>query len=179
MKQPTAPSAVWVAMAPLILILVGWFALDTLIMRVGPVEMRFHFYELAAIIDEPTRLLTGHNVTGTFLTISFSMTCLVTLAVALAPRFARGRIVRLAPCAPLALMLTCGAILFQETNHLTFAAAHDASDVTHALVNLANVLFHQPASIATRHIAIGAGAWLSGAAALYLAVTPLRKQRHE
>ncbi len=156
-------------------ILVGWFALNTLTTRIGAMKMGFHFYEVAALVQDPTRLLTGLNTESTLLTVAFSLVCLLTLAVA-APNFRGGRIFRYGPCAPLVLMLVCATILNHKTNENS-VAVQNASEFTHTLINIANLTVRKSSQIMARYISIGAGAWLSGIAASYLAYTALR--RHE
>ena len=66
-------------------IFIGWFLLDTVSMTFGALRLDFRFYHLAAIIERPTRLLTGIDVATSGWTIPFSLLCLASLAAALVP----------------------------------------------------------------------------------------------
>jgi hypothetical protein len=164
----------WLNLAAVGLVFIGWFLLDTLTTSIGSLGLEFHFFDMAAIIDQPARLFTGTGSAG-FLTIGFGVLSLAVLASTLAPYASGGRLARLARLAPLLLMLLVGGILYHETSQDTFKAALNASDVTNALVNLANVMARHSVGYATRHIGIGAGAWVASVGALFLAYTGLRR----
>jgi hypothetical protein len=166
----------WRALTAIAAVFVGWFVLDTVSMTFGAVRQDFRFYDLAAIIDQPARLLTGIDRAQVHSTIPFGILCLATLAAALAARVSRQPLARLAGCAPLALMLACGAILYYETSRDTFAAAPGASDVANAFASFANALARRTGAVVARHIGVGAGAWLAALGALYLAGAAVRKR---
>jgi hypothetical protein len=164
----------WVTLAAVGLVFVGWFLMDTLSTSIGALGLDFHFFDMAAIIAQPARLFTGTGSAG-FLTIGFGVLSLAVLASTLTPYVSGSRLARLARLAPLLLMLLCGGILYHETSQDTFVAALNASDVTNALVNLANVMARHSLGYAARHIGIGAGAWVAAVGALYLAYTGVRR----
>jgi hypothetical protein len=159
------PWPFWVSLAALC---VGWFPCDTLTTTAGALRLHFHFFDLASLIAQPARLLTGIH-RGDALTIPFGVLCLAALAATLAPRFVRHPIARFGPCAPLGLMLLCGVLLYSVTSGDTFTAAPGASSVTNALTRFGNTLVGHASTVAARHIAIGLGVWLSLPAAVYLA----------
>ena len=159
------PRPFWVSLAALC---VGWFPCDTLTTTVGALRLHFHFFDLASLIAQPARLLTGIH-RGDALTIPFGVLCLAALAATLAPRFVRHPIARFGPCAPLSLMLLCGVVLYSVTSGDTFTAAPGASSITNALAKFGNTLVGHASAAAARHIAIGLGVWLSFPAAVYLA----------
>lgn len=164
----------WLNLVAIALVFVGWFLLDTLTTSIGALGLDFHFFDMAAIIDQPTRLFTGTGSEG-FLTICFGMVSLVILGSTLAPYVSGSRLARLARLAPLLLMLLCGSILYHETSQDTFTAALNSGDMTSALVNLANVMARHSVGFAARHISVGAGAWVAAVGALYLGYTGLRR----
>src|ERR1700677_3734148 len=159
------PRPFWVSLAALC---VGWFPCDTLTTTVGALRLHFHFFDLASLIAQPARLITGIH-RGDALTILYGVLCLAALAATLAPRFVRHPIARFGPCAPLGLMFLCGVVLYSVTSGDTFTAAPGASSVTNALTRLGHTLVGHASTVAARHIAIGLGVWLSLPAAVYLA----------
>jgi hypothetical protein len=167
----------WRALAAMAAVFAGWFLLNTVSMTFGSVRQDFRFYDLAAIIEQPARLLTGIDRAQVHAAIPFGLLCLVTLAATLAPRFSRRPLARAAGCAPLVLMLACGAILYYETSRDSFAAATGASDVANAFASLANALARRTGAAVAKHIDVGAGAgaWVAALGALYLAAAAVRK----
>jgi hypothetical protein len=165
----------WIA---LVLIFIGWFLLDAVTTSVGSASLDFHFYEVAALIARPLRLLTGLGDGATLVTIPFALLCLALLVAPLVPALGAGALAPAVRFAPLALMLGCGAILYHETRQDTFTAARDASGLTNSLVGLANSLTHSAAQLVGRHINVGFGSWLAGAGALLLAYAGAGKPGH-
>jgi hypothetical protein len=45
--------------AALLCVAIGWFWMNTLVATFGPIQHLAHFYDLAAILKDPTQLLTG------------------------------------------------------------------------------------------------------------------------
>ena len=154
----------------------GWFLLDTVSMTFGALRLDFRFYHLAAIIERPTRLLTGIDVATSGWTIPFSLLCLASLAAALVPSWLQLPRSRLYCLAPLLLMLVCGVALYFETSRDTFAAAATDNDVSHALMRLANTMVRRAGSVVARQVKVDAGAWLSAGGALYVAWAGWRRQ---
>jgi hypothetical protein len=154
----------------------GWFLLDTVSMTFGALRLDFRFYHLAALIERPTRLLTGIDVATSRWTIPFSVVCLASLAAAFVPSWLQLPRSRLYCLAPLLLMLICGAALYFETSRDTFAAAATDNDVSHALMRLANTMVRRAGSVVARQVRVDAGAWLSAGGALYLAWAGWRRQ---
>jgi len=150
-------------------ILIGWFLLDTLSMSYGVVRLDFHFYQFAAIIAQPTRLLRGIDAATDLWTVPFTLLCLVSLAAALLPGRLRLPGSRFGYLAPLLLMLVCGGILYYETSRDSFAAAVTGNQVTDALLNLGNMMVRRAGTLVAKRISAGAGMWVSSAGALYLA----------
>jgi len=165
----------WIALG---LIFIGWFVLDALTTTLGSVSLEFHFYEVAALIARPLRILVGMGDGANLITIPFALLCLALLVAPLVPALGEGALAPAVRLAPLVLMLGCGAILYHETQQDTFTAARDAGDLTNSLVGLANSLTHSAAQLVARHISLGAGSWLAGAGAVLLAFGGARKSGH-
>lgn len=149
-------------------LVVGWFLGDALYTTVGAVQFHFHFFDLASVIARPIRLVTGVNRNDA-LTIPFGILCFAAITATVAPRYSARPVAQWGPCAPLALMLICGALLYRATAADTFVALPDAGQVATALVRLGNALAVRANSVAARHISVGAGVLLSLPAAAYLA----------
>jgi hypothetical protein len=157
------------------LIFIGWFVLVTLKTTVGSAGLEFHFYEVAAIIANPLRLLTGTGASAGFITIPFALLCLALILAPMVPAVGSSRFAPAIRLAPLALMLVCGAILFYQTQQDTFTAGQNTNEITTAVVNLTNALARHTGQLVARHISLGAGSWLAGAGALLFACTGMRK----
>ena len=175
--RPAMPGAGWPSLIAIAAIGAGWFMLDAVALGVGLLTARFRFYELAALIFRPPRLLTGVRESDLALTIPFALICYVAIAAALAPRFSARPLARLGLFAPLALMLACGAILYSQATADTFVAAPDANSVGQALANLGNALARRSGSVVSQHLSVGVGSWLSAIGAVYLAYAGIRGSR--
>jgi hypothetical protein len=156
-------------------IFIGWFLLDTVSMSYGALRLDFRFYHLAAIIERPTRLLTGIDGAGEVWTMLFSLVCLASLAAALVPGWLRLPGGRLGCLAPLLLMLVCGVTLYYETSRDTFTVA-TSNNLTNALTSFANLMVRRAGAVVARQVRVDAGAWVSAAGALYLAWLGWRRQ---
>jgi hypothetical protein len=159
------PLSFWVCLAA---VFVGWFPCDALSTTVGALRLHFHFFDLAAVIARPSRLVTGVN-RGDVLTLPFGVLCLAAIAAPLAPRYLRHRLARFGPCVPLCLMLACGVILYCVTSGDTFTAAPGAGSIANALTRFGNTLAGHASAVVARHITIGLGVWISLPATVYLA----------
>ena len=92
----------WIA---LVLIFIGWFLLDAVTTSVGSVGLEFHFYEVAALIARPLRLLVGLGDGATLITIPFALLCVALLVAPLVPALGAGPLSPAVRVAPLLLML--------------------------------------------------------------------------
>ncbi|MEP6884870.1 MAG: hypothetical protein ABJC66_08980 [Gammaproteobacteria bacterium] len=163
----------WAAFAALI---IGWVPCDTFFTTVGALQLHFHFFDLASVIARPARLAIGVN-RGDAWTIPFGILCIAAIAATVAPRYSSRRAAQWGPCAPLALMLICGALFYRAATADTFVAASDAGAVGVALAKLGNALAGRASAVAARHISVGLGLLLSFPAASYLAYGSLRVVR--
>jgi hypothetical protein len=164
------PWPFWLAAAA---VLIGWFPCDTLTTTVGALRLHFHFFDLASIIARPARIVTGVN-RGDALTIPFGVLCLGALAATVAPGFSARKIARFGPCAPLALMIFTGALLYAVTSGDAFTAAPDAGRVAAALTHFGNLLANHASAVVANRISVGFGVWLSVPGAIYLAQGAIR-----
>jgi hypothetical protein len=163
-----------IAIAGLVL---GWFVLDAVAIRVGHFITSARFYELAALIAHPARLVTGVKDDDLPLTLPFGALCIAAIAAVLWARRSTAPHARVGFFAPLALMVACAAILYDQAAKDTFVAGPDAGEVGQALANLGNAIVRRTGAVLTEHIAVGAGAWVAAIAAAYLAYAGVRGPR--
>ncbi len=164
------PWPFWAAVA---VVFVGWFPCDSLVTTVGALRLHFHFFDLASLIARPARIITGVN-RGDALTLPFGILCLAALAATLAPLAFRHRAAQFGPCAPLALMVVTGTILYAASWHVRFTATGDAGPMAAALADFGNYIANRASVLVARRVSLGLGVWLSAAGALYLAHGALR-----
>jgi hypothetical protein len=157
----------------LLCIFFGWFLVDTLVVTLGSLQHGVRFFDLSAVIADPTRLFFG--IQGSFHRILFGLLCIVCLLAPLLPHLHRARANWLAYLAPLILMALCGALLYSRTSSDLFAASGDAGRAGANLIRFANDLVHRGSGLVARHISVGVGAYLALIASMVLA---LRGARH-
>jgi len=181
MQQPTDPATRggvdWPSLIAIGGVCLGWFVLDAVALRAGHFITGFRFYELAALIDRPTRLLTGGSAADSPLTIPFVALCAVAILAATAPLLTPRPLARLGSLAPLALMLACSAILYYKASQDTFVAPADPDPVAQALADFGNAIVRRTGAVLSRHLSPASGAWIAGIAAVYLAYRGIRGRR--
>lgn len=156
----------------LLCIFLSWFFIDTFTVTLGSLQHGVRFYDLPAVIADPTRMFFGSAVTlRTFL---FGSVCVGCLLLPLAVYGRAGRWIWLALLSPLALTLLCGALLYYRTSGEFFAMPAEPAGMTGNLIHFANGLVHRGSGAVARHVSIGIGGYLGFAAALLLAVSGVR-----
>lgn len=157
----------------LLCIFFGWFLLDTLIVTIGSLQHGVRFVDMSAVIADPTRLFFG--IQGSLHRIYFSVICILCLLAPVLPHLRRKRANWLAYCAPLALIVICGALLYSRTSSELFAAPSGAGTAGGSLIRFANDLVRQGTGLVARHVSVGVGGYLALVGSLVLA---LRGARH-
>jgi hypothetical protein len=137
----------------------GWFLMSTLVVSLGSLEHGVRFYDLAAVIGDPTRLFFG--VDSTFQRVAFGFLCLLGLLAPLAPHVVKNRAAWLAYLAPLVLMILCGVLLYSRNSGEFFATTNDGQLVSDSLMRLANNLVRRSTVVVSRHVSVGAGGYLA------------------
>jgi hypothetical protein len=149
-------------------IFLGWFVLDTLVIRIGPVRHALKFYEMLAAVIDPSRVLmgldSGHLITSTVFGLVCAALLLACHVRSLPPRRLRPILI----CAPLLLMLLTAFVLFMRLPGDLFADPGRGAPILSDLVRLANDVFNRGAAAITRASA-GDGLWISGTACVLLA----------
>jgi hypothetical protein len=157
----------------IVLIAIGWFLMNTLVFTVGAMSQPTHFYQLAAIIEQPTMLLMGVGGHDGAIVL-FSLLCWLVLVIALlVPQRRSDWAAWLAGLAPLVLMLLALVALYRATG------AAPSTPVTHSLRdNLArfgnDALLTVSGKVA-QHIHLGAGGVLALLASVVLAYHSVRR----
>ena len=155
-------------------IFIGWFFLDTLAVTIGSLQHSVRFFDLCAAMGEPRRILFG--VESWVQRIAFGSLCLACLAAPLLARQCHGHIERWVSLAPLGLMIGCGVLLYCKTSADTFAVPNDLGSLGHGVMRLANSLARQGATLVSRHISLGLGAYVALVGALVLAIDGWRRR---
>jgi len=157
----------------LLCIFFGWFLVDTLVVTLGSLQHGVRFFDMAAVIADPTRLFFG--IQGSFQRILFGLVCILCLLAPLLPHLRRERANWLGYLAPLILMIICGALLYSRTSNEFLATPSDAGRVGSNLIRFANDLVHHGSGLVARHISVAVGGYLALIASMVLA---LRGARH-
>jgi hypothetical protein len=159
-------------------IFLGWFFIDTLAVSLGSLQHGVRFLDLPVVIADPTRMFFG--IERTARTYVFGALCLVCVLLPFVVQLRHERWAWLALCAPLALMLICGALLYSRTSGEFFATPNDPASVGGNLIRFANGLVHRGSGTVARHVVVGVGGYLAFAGSLLLAASGLRGfRRHK
>jgi hypothetical protein len=164
----------WIAVACLVL---GWFWLDTLAATFGPIRHTVHFYDLPVVMRDPRWLLTGLSDAYPLIRVVFGLVCLVVITAPLLPRLGFPHVPYLLSSAPLLLMLLCGIVLYVKSSTTQIEATDSLGRIGGYIAKWANGATQWTGDVVARHIAIGAGGYLSFAASGFLAVRGVLKPR--
>jgi len=156
-------------------IFVGWFFLDTLVVTLGSLQHGVRFFDMSAVIADPSRMFFGF--TGWAHRAAFGVLCLACVAAPILAHLRRGRALWFTYLAPLALMGICTVLLFWRTSGQFVAAPNDAEHMAGTVVQFANDLVHHSSTRMTRHVSIGVGGYLALLASLLLALRGARQFR--
>jgi hypothetical protein len=179
--RPPLPARVWGALMALeassklaiVCVVFGWFFMRTLAVSLGSLEHGVRFFEMSAVIADPTRLFFGGD--NPVHHALFALVCLACLSAPMAAHLTQSRTRWLGHLAPMALMLTCGALLYWRTSGEFLAAPDDAASLQGSLMHFANDLVHRGTDLVSRHVSIGAGSYLAMIGCVVLAVQGIRR----
>ena len=175
--DPAADRKDWPTLIAIVGVCVGWFFLDAVALRAGHFISSYRFYDLAAIMYRPSRLITGSRDSDWWLTVPFFVVCTAAIAATLAPRFSRHRAAWFGLFAPLALMVVSCIVLYQQSSKDLVVASPDSSEVARAFANLAHAITRKTGAVLSQHLSPGAGMWVSAIGSVYLAVIGWRRLR--
>jgi hypothetical protein len=159
----------------MVCIVFGWFFMNTLVVSLGSLQHGVRFFDVGAVIADPTRLFFG--VDTSFQRIFFGLICIVGVLAPLAPHMVRKRSAWLAYLAPLALLVVCGVILYSRTSGDFFTAPSDANAINGGLMRFANDLVRKGSGLVSRHVSVGAGGYLALIGSVVLALQGVRRFR--
>jgi hypothetical protein len=164
-----------VALTAMLAVFVGWFWLNTLVATLGSLQHGVKFFDMSAVIGDPTRIFFG--VDATLQRVSFGVICLACLSGPLWTAWRPSRAAQAGYFAPLLLMLLCGVLLYSRTSGDLFHAPADQAALASRVIRFANDLVNRGNGLVSRHIAIGIGAYLSLAGSIVLAERGVRRFR--
>jgi hypothetical protein len=154
-------------------IFLSWFFFDTLTVTLGSLQHGVRFYEVAAVIGDPTRMFFGSATP--FRSFLFGALCIFCLLLPLSLYWRGERWAWFTLCAPLMLMLVCGLLLYSRTSGEFFATPSNAAGVSGNLIHFANGLVHRGSGAVARHVNIGVGGYAAFVASLVLAISGVRE----
>jgi hypothetical protein len=179
--MPTKIDAIsWIALGCLAL---GWFWLDTLTATFGPVQYTAHFYDLPAVMHDPRWLLSDIRDAYPLARVVFGFVCLVVITAPLLPRLGFPHVPYLLDSAPFLLMLLCGIVLYVKTSSVQIEATDSLGQIGGYIARWAdgakwaNAATRWTGDVVARHIAIGAGGYLSFLASGFLAIRGVLRPR--
>lgn len=152
----------------------GWFFLATVVTTLGPMQQKYHFFDMLTVMLNPAWLLYGSGSSHPFEAVVFGLVDLGVLVLPLVPYLVGKRSAWLLSTAPLILMVLCGIELYQRTSGPYFAGTQRGGAWAHTLVRLGNSMAEGIGDAAARHISMGLGAYVALAASLVLAMKGLR-----
>jgi hypothetical protein len=156
----------------LLCIFLSWFFIDTFTVTLGTLQHGVRFYDVPAVIADPTRMFFG--TATTFRTFLFGALCICCLMLPIAVYRRGERWAWFTLCAPLTLMLVCCLLLYSRTSGEFFATPTNAAGVGGNLIHFANGLVHRGSGAVARHVNIGVGGYAAFVASLVLAISGVR-----
>jgi hypothetical protein len=175
--MPTDRKLDTASLIALLCIFLSWFFVDTFTVSLGSLQHGVRFYDLPAMIADPTRMFFGGA--ATFRTFLFGTLCVVCLLLPLAVYRRHEGWIWLALFGPLGLMLVCGALLYYRTSGEFFAMPAEPASMAGNLIHFANGLVHRGSGAVARHVSIGVGGYLGFTAAVLLALLGIRGFRRQ
>ncbi len=168
-----------VAVTATVVIVIGWFAMNTLVTELAGIHQRFHFYNMWSVLQNPARLLTGLSDGDTARGFAFGVVCIAAALSVLVPYRLKQRSAWLAYLIPLALMILCGTLLYAKTSgdYISDSGTHGA--IGSALVAFANRVANRMSESVAEHISIGLGAYVSLLASAVLAARGIVRYRSQ
>jgi hypothetical protein len=159
----------------IVCIFFAWFLVDTLVVTLGSLQHGVRFYDMSAVIADPSRMFFG--LQGSVHRVFFIPLCLVCILAPLLPHFRSARVLWLTYVAPLALMAICAVLLYSRTSREFITAPNNAGRVGGNLIQLANDLVHHGGDLVARHVSIGVGGYVALIAGIVLAMRGIRRFR--
>jgi hypothetical protein len=160
----------------IICVVFGWFFMNTFVVTLGSLEHGVRFFDMSAVIADPTRLFFGGDTP--FHHGFFGLVCLACLIAPLTPHVMKMRSAWFGYLAPLALILACGVLLYWRTSGELFGPPSDPKALSGGLIHFANDLVRRGSDLVSRHVSLGTGSYLSLIGSAVLAVQGVRRSRY-
>ena len=154
----------------------GWFAMNMFVASFGPAVHAIHFYEMPAAVRDPLWLLWGSGEVR-LSSIAFALVCLMVIAAPTLPYLGYRQVPWLLSSAPLLLMVLCSIVLYVKASSARIEAPQSMGAVGGFVARLANSAASWSGDVVARHVAIGAGCYLSFLASAVLAVRGITARR--
>jgi hypothetical protein len=132
---------------------------------------------MAAIAANPIQLFSGIDHAHSYVSIAFGLLCLIAVFAPLAPLIWSARAARLATAIPFALMLICAVLIAARSPGDFFHAPPQATSLGGDLIRFANDVIGRGATVVTKRISVGTGAYLALIGSAFLAIQGLRCYR--
>jgi hypothetical protein len=161
--------------AAIVCVFFGWFLVDTLVVSLSSLQHGVRFYDLSAVIADPSRMFFG--LQGSLHRTLFIPLCIACILAPLLPHLRSVRVLWLSYVAPLALMAICAILLYWRTSGEFITAPSHAGRVGGNLIQLANDLVHHGGDLVARHVSIGVGGYVALVASVVLALRGVRRFR--
>jgi hypothetical protein len=158
-------------------IFLGWFFIETLAVTLGTLVHGVRFFDLPAVIADPTRMFFAIETTAR--TYLFGALCLFCLLLPFVVVLRRERWTWFTYCAPLALMLICSTLLYARSSGEFFTVPADTASVSSNLIRFANGLVHRGSGVVARHVTVGVGGYLAFTGSVLLAAMGVRGYRKQ
>jgi hypothetical protein len=176
LRETTAAAPIdGLALSGIVAVFIGWFLTNTLVATLGSLQHGVRFYDMSAIIADPTRIFFG--VDAPFQRTLFGVLCFACLLGPLLRILRPSRASIAGYFAPLALMVVCGIWLYAKTSGDFLQGPQDPATLTGSVIRFANDLVHRGSGLVSRHISVGFGAYVALAGSIALAVSGTRRLR--
>ncbi len=160
----------------IVCVVFGWFFMNTFVVTLGSLEHGVRFFDMSAVIADPTRLFFGGDTP--FHHGFFGLVCLACLIAPLAPHLMKTPSAWIGYLAPLALILACGVLLYWRTSGELFAPPSDPKALSGGLIHFANDLVRRGSDVVSQHVSLGIGSYFSLIGSAVLAVQGVRRSRY-
>jgi hypothetical protein len=151
-------------------IVVGWYALDLIVVTAGPLRYGFHFEDAWNLIAHPVQTLAITTSRAKPAPGFFATLCVAALLLPITPHVLRRRIAWLAYVAPLLLMGICAIYAYTKFSGQTFVNDYQPHTLGARVTGFANHLIGRAGNVSARKVKVGLGLYVGALASIALAV---------
>jgi uncharacterized protein (DUF983 family) len=151
-------------------IVIGWFLMATLVVDFGLWQQSIRFYDVWAVIQDPSGRLSGVDRPHALTTLGFGIVCVAAVLAPAAAIFYQRKDAWLTYLIPFVVMTISCAVLYNKSSGSYIHTDADAYSASAYLARMAQaVVTRTQGAVATR-ISIGAGAYVAMLGSCYLAL---------